>query len=67
MTDGYVVTYTQIVLQGHEKVEPTAEGQGIIEKIFGPKTGDQVMISGFIILLLASIGGILLIKRKKKD
>ena len=67
MTDGYVVTYTQTVLQGHEKVEPTAEGQGIIEKIFGPKTGDQVMISGFIILLLASIGGILLIKRKKKD
>ena len=58
--NGYVVTYTEIIptIEGHEK-EP-----GIIEKIFGPKTGDQVMISGFIILLLASIGGILLIKKK---
>ena len=64
LENGYVVTYTEIIptIEGHENKE-----QGILEKIFGPKTGDQAMISGFIILLLASIGGILLIKRKKKD
>ena len=64
LENGYVVTYTEIIptIEGHENKEP-----GILEKILGPQTGDQVMISGFIILLLASIGGILLIKRKKKD
>ena len=64
LENGYVVTYTEIIptIEGHENKEP-----GILEKILGPQTGDQAMISGFIILLLASIGGILLIKRKKKD
>lgn len=60
--EGYTVTYRYV---NKEKVEPTNKKPGIIERILGPKTGDQVMISGFVVIMLASLLGVFLLKKKR--